>query len=70
MRTLTGPADEKDLDPWHWVTIISMEYDEDGKCAFINVLDGGLIKKTNLALWYQTTTLGGGFVNFTAPTVQ
>jgi len=29
-------------------------------------LDEGLIKKIDLALWYRTTTLGGGFVYFTA----
>jgi len=56
----------KNLDPWHWVTIISLEYAENGKSASIKILDEGLIKKIDLALWYDTTTLGGGFVYFTA----
>jgi len=56
----------KNLDPWHWVTIISLDYAENGKSAFIKILDEGLIKKIDLALWYDTTTLGGGFVYFTA----
>jgi len=58
-------GDEKYLDKWHWVTIISLEYEEDGICAWVDILDEGIIKKIDLALWYNTTTLGGGFVNFT-----
>lgn len=56
----------KNLDKWHWVTIISMEYTEDKNDAFVSILDEGLIKKIDLALWRKTTTLGGGFVYFTA----
>ena len=52
------------LEPWHWVTVISLEYEEDAKSAFIEVLDEGLIKRIDLALWCDTTTLGGGFVYF------
>lgn len=55
----------KNLDSWHWVTIISLEYTEDGRSAFINILDEGQIKTIDFALWYNTTTLGGGFVYFT-----
>jgi hypothetical protein len=55
----------KNLDKWHWVTIISMEYTEDKNNAFVNILDEGLIKNIDLALWRKTTTLGGGFVYFT-----
>jgi hypothetical protein len=57
---------EKNLEQWHWVTIISLECNEDGSNAFINILDQGKIKTIDLALWYNTTTLGGGFVYFTA----
>jgi hypothetical protein len=57
-------GEEKNLDRWHWVTIISLEYLEDHS-IFVNILDAGQIKKINLALWYNTTTLGGGFVYFT-----
>lgn len=60
-------GDEKNLEPWHWVTIISLEYSEDGNNAFIDILDEGLIKKINLLLWHKTTAHGGGFVYFTAP---
>ncbi|WP_026884658.1 hypothetical protein [Clostridium akagii] len=55
-------GDEKNLEPWHWVTIISLQFTENKKSAFIKILDEGLIKNINLELWYNTTTLGGGFV--------
>lgn len=55
-------GEEKNLDHWHWVTIISLEYSDDGDIAFINILDEGRVKIIDLVLWYKTTTLGGGFV--------
>jgi hypothetical protein len=58
-------GEEKNLYRWHWVTIISLDYAEDGSHAMVNILDEGLIKKIDLALWYETTMLGGGFVYFT-----
>lgn len=57
-------GDEKKLDSWHWVTIISLDYEEDAGAAFANILDEGVIKRIDLAQWFQTTTLGGGFVSF------
>jgi len=59
-------GDERNLERWHWVTIVSLERAGHGGSAFVNILDEGLIKKIDLALWYRTTTLGGGFVYFTA----
>ena len=56
---------EKNLDKYHWVTIISLEYETDGSIAYVEILDEGIIKKIDLLLWYNTTTLGGGFVYFT-----
>ena len=60
-------GDAANLEPWHWVTVVSLEYREDGKSAFIEILDEGLIKRIDLALWCDTTTLGGGFVYFYFP---
>ncbi len=57
-------GDEKVLDAWHWVTLIALEYDEEGSFAFAEILDEGKIKKIDLLQWYNTTTLGGGFVSF------
>lgn len=50
------------LDRWHWTTIISLEYSEDYGQAYVDIIDGGTIKRIDLALWYKTTLLGGGFV--------
>lgn len=55
---------EKNLDRWHWVTIIGLEYEEDGSSAYADILDAGLIKRINFKLWYETTTLGGGLIYF------
>ncbi len=55
---------QTNLDSWHWVTIIAMEYAEDGSLAAVSFLDEGTIKMINLEQWYRTTTLGGGFVSF------
>jgi len=59
-------GEAKNLYRWHWVTIISMEYVEGGEQALVQILDEGLVKTIDLALWNATTTLGGGFVYFTA----
>jgi hypothetical protein len=61
---------EKILDRWHWVTIISLEYTENGDHAFVDILDDGQIKKINLALWYNTTSNDGGFVYFTTASLM
>lgn len=57
-------GEEINLYKWHWVTIISLEYSEDGSSACATILDEGMVKKIDLVLWYETTTLGGGFVYF------
>lgn len=57
-------GDEKQLDSWHWVTIILLKYAEDGSTAFIDIMDEGIIKTIDLAKWFRNTMLGGGFVSF------
>jgi hypothetical protein len=54
----------EELDSWHWVTVISLEYELDYSAAYVTILDGGLIKRINLPEWLHTTKLGGGFVSF------
>lgn len=56
-------GEENSLQRWHWVTIISLEYEEEGK-TLVTILDEGIIKNVDLGLWYSTTTQGGGFVYF------
>jgi hypothetical protein len=56
-------GEEEKLDAWHWVTIISLEQ-EDDETTTVNILDEGQIKKIDLLKWFETTNLGGGFVRF------
>lgn len=57
-------GEEKCLDKWHWVTLVSLEFNEDLSYAIIEILDESIKKTIDLSLWYNTTTLGGGFVSF------
>jgi hypothetical protein len=52
------------LESWHWVTIVTIEYSGDLSRALAIILDEGTVKTIDLALWYNTTALGGGFVYF------
>ena len=53
-------GDEKNLDRWHWVTLVSRED------TIAHILDEGEIKIVDLARWRDTTVQGGGFVWFEA----
>lgn len=54
-------GEEKSLDSWHWVTAVSLEYEDRG-AAELEILDEGKVKRVDLSLWYRTSSLGGGFV--------
>lgn len=54
----------ENLESWHWVTIVTVEHSEDGNRVLAVILDEGTVKTIDLALWYRTTELGGGFVYF------
>ena len=49
---------EKNLDRWHWVTLVAFEPDS----GFAQIYDNGEVRLIDLALWFKTSTLGGGFV--------
>ena len=51
----------KNLDSWHWVTIVGLERRESE--TYIHVYDGGTQWVINLRLWYETTTRSGGFAS-------
>ena len=53
----------ENLDRWHWTTIITLEYSEGYEQAYADIIDGGQIKKVDLARWYKTARLGGGLVS-------
>ena len=52
------------LDRWHWVTIVSLETDQNNSKVLVNIYDGEESINIDLKFWYETTTLGGGFVYF------
>lgn len=55
------------LDAWHWVTLVSLDTHDDGRQAQCVIIDEGMLKQMDLAQWYHTTKLGGGFVRFDRP---
>ena len=57
-------GEETCLYRWHWVTIVALDYDPGGNRAVATIFDEGRQLDIDLALWYCTTTLGGGFVWF------
>ncbi len=57
-------GDEPLLDTWHWVTILALQYAEDGSIVFADVADEGKLLRVDLKKWFDTTRLGGGFVRF------
>jgi hypothetical protein len=38
-------GEEQNLEGWHWVTIISLEYGKKEETIYVHILDEGLIKK-------------------------
>ena len=57
-------GEETCLYRWHWVTVVAMDYDPDGSRVAATILDEGRQLDIDLAVWHNTTTLGGGFVWF------
>lgn len=57
-------GEEPNLEAWHWVTIISLRHHENIDQIHAIILDEGQFKKIDLALWYNTSVFGGGFVYF------
>ncbi len=55
---------EDQLDNWHWVTILSLDYTPNGAAAKAGVADEGRYFQVDLRKWFDTTPLGGGFVRF------
>ena len=55
---------ELNLDRWHWVTIVGLQYDLEKAAVKAIICDEGIAKEIDIALWLSTTTLGGGFAYF------
>jgi hypothetical protein len=57
-------GEEDLLDTWHWVTVLTLQFEEDGSAAFADVADEGKLLHVDLKKWFDTTKIGGGFVRF------
>lgn len=53
---------ERDLQNWHWITIVAAEIREDGLIATAS--DEGKERRFDLLNWYRTTRLSGGLIRF------
>ena len=53
-------GDLKNLDSWHWVPLIACRGEDES--LTVTALDGGEEKELDLALWLETSFLGGAFV--------
>lgn len=56
-------GEEKALDTWHWVVLVSVEHDPGAGCASVEVIDECRLFRADLRKWYETTSVGGGFVS-------
>ena len=55
-------GDLKNLDSWHWVTIVGYQ-DLSDKNGWATIIDNGLLFEIDFKSWYQTTLLGGALVS-------
>jgi hypothetical protein len=53
------------LDPWHWVTVTGLDESRPDQ-ILLEILDNLNRLTVDLAMWLETTALGGGFVYLTA----
>ncbi len=53
---------EKNLQSWHWVTIVAAEFEEDR--LLVTVSDEGQQIKLDMRLWYLTTPMRGALAYF------
>ncbi len=55
-------GETKQLDEWHWVTIVHITHTEDHTQASIQIMDDGKFFNIDLGLWLTTTQNKGGFI--------
>jgi hypothetical protein len=55
-------GDEEALDEWHWITLVSVEYETAETGVRAGVVDAGELFYVDIYKWYATTKKGGGFV--------
>ena len=55
---------EKNLDEWHWVTLVGIKYDEENGILEATITDEEKLHDINLGLWLETTNKDGGFIYY------
>ena len=53
---------ERNLQNWHWITIVEAEFRDDALIATAS--DEGIARSFDLLKWYRTTRLSGGLIRF------
>ena len=54
----------KNLDEWHWVTLVGLSFEEASGCYYATIYDASKKWDIDLGRWYATTKRGGGFISF------
>jgi len=52
----------QNLEEWHWVTIVALEYDDEDNEATVTIFDGDKAEEIDFGCWLTTTTEGGALV--------
>ena len=55
---------EKNLEEWHWVTLVGISYDKENDKLNATIADEGKLKDINLGLWLETNKKDGGFIYY------
>jgi hypothetical protein len=57
----------KNLDEWHWVTIVGFRWEERSDSYYATIYDACKTWDIDLGQWYETTKRGGGLISFNKP---
>jgi hypothetical protein len=55
-------GEARDVDEWHWMTIVALMYDQETNRAEIRIIDGSKTISMDFVTWFNTTSLGGSLV--------
>lgn len=58
-------GDVQNLEEWHWVTIVALEYDDERHMAMVTFFDGDRAEAIDFGCWLATTSEGGALVYVT-----
>ncbi len=55
-------GEARDVDEWHWMTIVALLHDQESERAEIRIIDGPKTMSVDFKTWFHTTSLGGSLV--------